>query len=377
MKYFFVYILLFYLLANVYLFVRGWMALERLPFLRFFFTIVVVVLLISPFLAIALEGSFSYHISLLTNKLAYSWMILFIYLFLLTICFDLLGLLFVKTHIIQGYIANSRDKVRLFVFLGILIFVFLTAVGGYIRFIHPNVTDYQSITSLKNSGNPIKKRVVFVSDMHLGYVITKNDAQKFTNLINAQKPDIVIFGGDLIDRSLLPVFEEKMYEELVQINASDGVFGVYGNHERISNQDSLVNDFYQKCNIRLLKDEKVVINGKIALFGRDDATNKKRVPVDAIAQGIDTSQFNIIVDHQPSDIDNISQTNTDLLLCGHTHNGQIFPGNWIVNRLFKLAHGKKKFNNTEVIVSSGIGVCGGKFRIGTSSEIVVFEIVIR
>ncbi|GHV34097.1 hypothetical protein FACS1894178_0920 [Bacteroidia bacterium] len=211
----------------------------------------------------------------------------------------------------------------------------------------------------------------------MGYVITKNDAQKFTNLINAQKPDIVIFGGDLIDRSLLPVFEEKMYEEIAQIKATDGVFGVYGNHERISRQDSLVRDFYQKCNIRLLKDEKVVINGKIALFGRDDATNKQRIPLNTIAEGIDTTQFNIIVDHQPSDITGISQTNTDLLLCGHTHNGQIFPGNWIVKRLFKLAHGKKKFNNTEVIVSSGIGLCGGKFRIGTSSEIVVFEIVVQ
>jgi predicted MPP superfamily phosphohydrolase len=351
-------------------------ALERLSFLRFFFTILAVILVISPFLSIALEGNVSYHISLIINKVAYSWMILFIYLVLLTLCFDLLGLLFVKTHIIQGYIANSREKTRLFVFLGIVIFVFLTAVGGYIRFIHPNVTDYQSITSVKNNRNPVKKRIVFVSDMHLGYVITKKDAQKFTNLINAQKPDIVIFGGDLIDRSLLPVLEEKRYDEIAQIKASDGVFGVYGNHEHISKQDSLVRDFYKKCNIRLLKDEKVVINGQIALFGRDDATNKNRLPIDYIAKVIEAAHLNIVVDHQPSDIDGISQTNTDLLLCGHTHNGQIFPGNWIVNRLFKLAYGKKKFNNTEVIVSSGIGLFGGKFRIGTSSEIVVFEIVI-
>jgi predicted MPP superfamily phosphohydrolase len=371
MKHFFIYILAFYALACVYIITRGWQALERLPYLRAPYLLIALVLVVSPVLIFTLDGILPYKIMSPMYVIAYSWIILFIYLLLLTIFFDIARLLFIKTHLVQGFFVQFYDKTKMFVFLAVIIFTALVALGGYIKFINPDIVKYE-IKSEKLKFP--EKKIVFVSDLHLGYVVSKTDARRFVDLINGQNPDIVLIGGDLIDRSIPPLFEQKLYEEMSQIKAKEGVFAVLGNHESFSKNDSLILDFYKRCNITLLKDENVLLDNNISIFGREDFTNKNRLPVDAIAKNLDNQYFNIIIDHQPTEIDEISKKNTDLLLCGHTHGGQIFPGNLIVKKLFKLAHGKKKFNNSEVIVSSGLGLWGGKFRVGTSSELIVIDL---
>jgi predicted MPP superfamily phosphohydrolase len=326
---------------------------------------------ISPILAFTLEGFLPYKIISPIYIIAYSWIILFVYLLLMTVFFDLARLLFLKTHLVQGFFVQFYDKTKLLVFLAVIVFTALMALGGYVKFINPDIVSYE-IKSEKVKFS--SKKIVFVSDLHLGYVVSKADARRFVDLINKQNPDIVLIGGDLIDRSILAIEHQRMYEELSQIKAKEGVFAVLGNHEYYAQKDSLVSDFYKKCNITLLKDENILLDNSIYIFGREDFTNKHRLPIDSIAKNLDNKHFNIIIDHQPQEIDEISKENTDLLLCGHTHGGQIFPGNFIVNKLFKLAHGRKKFNNSEVIVSSGLGIWGGKFRIGTSSELIVIDL---
>ena len=158
-------------------------------------------------------------------------------------------------------------------------------------------------------GQPLK--VVAISDVHLGYATNKAMLERYVDLINAERPDLVIIGGDLIDNSVVPLHHEHMEEELSRIYAPLGVYMVPGNHEYISGIDEL------------------------------EKTEKAGV---------------------------------DLQFSGHTHRGQVWPMSWIVDRMFELSYGIKKIGNSTIYVSSGLSLWGPPFRIGTDSEIVVFQL---
>lgn len=83
----------------------------------------------------------------------------------------------------------------------------------------------------------------------------------------------------------------------------------------------------------------------------------------------------ILLDHRPSQIDQNSQLPIDLQVSGHTHNGQIFPANFIVKAINRLGYGYQSFNNTHVVVSSGYGFWGVPFRLGSQSEVWVIKLV--
>ncbi len=123
-----------------------------------------------------------------------------------------------------------------------------------------------------------------------------------------------------------------------------------------------------------MRDSFIYING-ITIIGRDDYTNLKRDKLDKIIQGIDTSSFTILMDHQPTKLNDAVTNGIDFQLSGHTHRGQVFPISLITDALFELSHGYLKKGNTHFYVSSGIGIWGGKFRIGTRSEYLVLDIM--
>lgn len=85
----------------------------------------------------------------------------------------------------------------------------------------------------------------------------------------------------------------------------------------------------------------------------------------------------ILLDHQPYDLEKTEEAGVDLQFSGHTHRGQVWPMNWIVDHLFELSYGIKKIGNSTVYVSSGLSLWGPPFRIGTDSEMVVFNITFK
>lgn len=87
----------------------------------------------------------------------------------------------------------------------------------------------------------------------------------------------------------------------------------------------------------------------------------------------DPSKPVIVVDHQPMNLEESQEENIDLHLSGHTHNGQVFPGNLLAKRFFEVSYGYKKKENTHIYVSSGLGLWGPPYRIGTQSELVVIH----
>ena len=119
----------------------------------------------------------------------------------------------------------------------------------------------------------------------------------------------------------------------------------------------------------VLNDDTAVIDSSIVIIGRDDRTNMRRKPVRELLKV--QSSFNIVLDHQPYNLDRAEQAGVDFQLSGHTHRGQVWPISWITDYIYECSWGSHRRGNTRYYVSSGIGIWGGKFRIGTQSEYIV------
>ena len=152
-------------------------------------------------------------------------------------------------------------------------------------------------------------------------------------MINAQKPDLILIGGDLIDNSVVPLYAEKMMEELTELKAPLGIYMVPGNHEYISGiRKSML--FIKETPIHLLRDEVVTLPGGIQIIGRDDRSNKSRLSLQELVKNIDPAKPVILLDHQPYNLSDTENAGIDLQFSGHTHRGQVWPISLITDHLF-------------------------------------------
>ena len=224
-----------------------------------------------------------------------------------------------------------------------------------------------TLTSTKLDG---QKRIVMVSDLHLGYHNRRAELERWIDLINAEKPDLVLIAGDIIDMSIRPLAEEKMAEAFHRLQAP--VYACLGNHEYFSGEPA-AQRFYDEAGIHLLRDT-TVVTGDLCIVGRDERTNRHRKPLADIMRGADPSKYTILIDHQPYHLEEAEQCGIDFQFSGHTHYGQVWPISWITDATYECAFGQWQRGNTRYYISSGMGIWGGKYRIGTRSEYLVVEL---
>ena len=220
---------------------------------------------------------------------------------------------------------------------------------------------------------PREYRAVMLSDLHLGYHNPRHEFARWVDMINAEKPDFILVAGDIIDGSMRPLLEEKMAEEFHRLKAP--VYACLGNHEYYAGEPR-AQQFYKDAGIHLLIDEAATIDSSIVIVGRDDRTNMRRKPVKDLVNGLVNVQspYIIVLDHQPYNLDRSEAAGVDFQLSGHTHRGQVWPISWITDHIYECSWGSHQRGSTQYYVSSGIGIWGGKFRIGTQSEYVVATI---
>ena len=248
------------------------------------------------------------------------------------------------------------------------------AIGLFAVFIYGNI-HYQHKTreelALK-SDKPLARpmKLVLMSDLHLGYHNPRKELARWVDMINAEKPDMVLIAGDIIDMSMRPLLEENMAEERRRIEAP--VYACLGNHEYYSGEPD-AQRFYYDARINLLQDS-CVTAGDLCIIGRDDRTNMRRMPIKELAQKADLSKYTILLDHQPYRLEEAEKAGIDFQFSGHTHHGQVWPISWITEQVYECAFGRHQRGDTQYYVSSGIGIWGGKYRIGTRSEYVVATI---
>ena len=245
---------------------------------------------------------------------------------------------------------------------------------GYYNYRHPQVNKIDVSLDKPIEGNGIN--IVAVSDVHLGYGTGKAMLKEYVDMINAQHPDLILIGGDLIDNSLTPLYKENMAEELAQLKAPLGIYMVPGNHEYISGIRKSM-QFINETPIRLLRDDVVTLPGGIQIIGRDDRSNKSRLSLQELVKNIDPAKPVILLDHQPYNLSDTENAGIDLQFSGHTHRGQVWPVSLITDHLFDQSYGYRKWGNSHIYVSSGLSLWGPPFRIGTDSELVVFNITCK
>ena len=210
-------------------------------------------------------------------------------------------------------------------------------------------------------------RIVQVSDIHVGSR-TAGFLRRIVRRVNALEPDLVFVSGDLIDLMNLP---GNALDSIGELDAP--VFFAIGNHERYIGSDTVCARL-EDLGATVLRDESTRWE-PIDIVGIDDAEARDQVARVLARTGAgDGSRFTILMYHRPDGVRDAARTGVDLMLCGHTHNGQIVPFNWLVRRIFPYISGRYDVGGTVLYVSPGTGTWGPTMRLGSFNEITVFEI---
>lgn len=260
------------------------------------------------------------------------------------------------------------------VYLCIIIFVILTLIYGTIHADATRIVRYDVYVN-KSMGNVKELNVAMVSDIHIGRTIGKRKVERMISTINSMKPDVILIAGDMVDYEAQTYISEGMMQAFRKLKAAYGTYGVLGNHEYISGEPEKLQRLYDESGINMLKDSLKYVNNSFYIVGRDDASAEKllgtkRKPLSQVLKGVNPDKLILMMDHQPVDYSEAEKSGVDLMVSGHTHKGQFFPGNIFTHIMYKIDWGCLKENNFNAIVSSGFGTWGPPIRIGTNSEIV-------
>ncbi len=302
-----------------------------------------------------------------------TWYIASIYI---TICLLLLEAVRISEkffHWLPKTITGHWAEAKLTMFFAIAIGVSCLMVKAYLTVAHPIVKDIY-ITLPKGSNERDSMKVVMMSDLHIGEVIGKKMVKRYVALSNAQHPDMVVVVGDIMDYESRLAEKAHIEEDLKKLKAPLGVYAVNGNHEYRANRFAKYR-WIAKTGMTHLIDSVVQPDSTFLLVGRDDRVNRGRKSLHTLLKGQDTSKPVIVLDHQPFiSFNELVMNGVDLGLHGHTHNGQLWPYPLLMKLIYECPYGYHKRGPTQFYVSSGIGVAGPPYRVGTVSELVVLHI---
>ena len=251
------------------------------------------------------------------------------------------------------------------------VIVLAIVVGGGWNALHPRV---RTLTYDTGGRLPSPQKVVFVTDIHLGGLFGRSYAEELVRKVNAQKPDLVLLGGDLIDNKLIWILREKSYEPLAGFRSTYGTYAVRGNHDHYDGRVAAEQRLFESTGIRFLVNGAVDLPDRIRLVGLEDYRTMPVNPYLASLAGRDPQQVRILMEHQPRRFLEARDAGYDLYLCGHTHAGQQAPLNFITGRMYLLDYGARRFGSMLGVVSSGYGLWGSPVRVGNRPEIVVLDL---
>jgi len=250
--------------------------------------------------------------------------------------------------------------------------VFFLVYGTYNAY-SPVVNNYD-IKIQKGSSTLDSLHIAMAADTHFGLLSGKDHAERLVKEINALNPDLILLPGDLFDDDVQPFIDQKIDQILSKLHAPYGVYASLGNHDRHDGTMQELIEALEHSGINILYDEIVDVQGKFTLIGRKDRTDRDRLSLDSLMNGVSLTKPKILLDHQPYELDIAQQEDIDLMVSGHTHGGQVFPGNLITAAIYENDWGYLQKEQMHSIVTSGFGFWGPPIRIGTRSEIVSIQI---
>ena len=240
---------------------------------------------------------------------------------------------------------------------------------------HLSVSEY-SIEVPRRSSPVEALRIVFASDFHLGAMTDAHFMEKFVAKVNALNPDVVLIGGDVMEGHSGDK-PEKFIAGFRELRTKYGVYAVPGNHESYGGGINR-NAFFERAGIRLLRDEVITVGGAFYLAGRvDGGHRRRRKSLTDILRGTAGDLPIILLDHIPVGLEEASRAGVDIQLSGHTHNGQLFPMNFIHARIYELSWGHLVKGRTHFFVSSGVQLWGPPVRTAGVSEIMLINVAFK
>lgn len=327
-------------------------------------------------------------------KIGAYWLGISLYLILYVALIDLLRWIYSKLF---------KDKyndfyARLICTLLIIVLTGATSIYGIINAKIVRTTEYE-ITINKDGGNFKEMTIAMFGDPQFGYNIGEYHLKQAVDIINKNDVDIVCVVGDIFDNQYSAIkHPDKLIELFNQIKSKYGMYAVLGNHDVEEpilcgftfNDDDIENklaskemlDFIKKSGMVLLYDENVIINDSINLYGRADQErpnlgNITRKESGDIFKEVDTTKPLFVLDHEPREYDELEKAGVDLMMAGHTHDGQLWPTKIATDIIWENAYGLWVKNTFHAITTSGLGLFGPNMRVGTIAEVCIIHVKFR
>jgi len=368
---FFSIVLLIYGSVNYYIFSRGLQVFSLNAPMRKWYAILFWVIAACFITGSFLERSVSSAVSEWIYRVGSFWLAYMLYLFLAIFLIDLVRIANHFFHFLPAFSPVMKFR------LGIAVFSLASVIviAGHINALWINVKEIPLEIHKKIKGNP-EVKIMMASDIHLGALIGERREKKLLDIVREQKPDLVLLCGDLVDGEIAPVLRKKLGKHIQEMKTPLGVYAILGNHEYIGNIDKTL-PYLKSINIKVLIDSVVTLPNGIQLVGRNDRSSRGINPPKQLSELTASTNPDypiIVMNHQPFNLDEASAANVDLHLSGHTHNGQLWPFNYITKAIFELSWGYLKKGNTNFYVSSGYGTWGPSVRTGNRPEVVIFKL---
>lgn len=327
-------------------------------------------------------------------KIGAYWLGISLYLILYVALIDLLRWIYSKVF---------KDKyndfyARLICTLLIIVLTGATSIYGIINAKIVRTTEYE-ITINKDGGNFKEMTIAMFGDPQFGYNIGEYHLKQAVDIINKNDVDIVCVVGDIFDNQYSAIkHPDKLIDLFNQIKSKYGMYAVLGNHDVEEpilcgftfNDDDLENklaskemlDFIKKSGMVLLYDENVIINDSVNLYGRADQErpnlgNITRKESGDIFKEVDTTKPLFVLDHEPREYDELEKAGVDLMMAGHTHDGQLWPTKIVTDIIWENAYGLWVKNAFHAITTSGLGLFGPNMRVGTIAEVCIIHVKFR
>lgn len=375
---FFTVFLAAYSVINLYIFVKGWQALEHFGVMRVIYAACFFILYASFIAGRVLERVQSNWFSAMLVWAGSFWLAAMVYFFLAVLLIDLCRLVNYGVPFYPSVLLRNYEGVKIALMSGVIIIVTGAIAFGYFNAVAPQVKNLE-IHIPKRVAGFSELNIAVASDIHLGTIISKARLEHIIDKINALNPDLVLLPGDVIDEDLGPVIDQNLGETIRKIRSKYGVYAITGNHEYIGGVEPACK-YLSEHGITMLRDKTVLVESSFYLVGREDISSRgfagfKRKQLKELVSEVDFSRPVILMDHQPFKLNEATENNIDVQLSGHTHHGQMWPFNYITGAIYELSWGYLRKGNTQFYVSCGAGTWGPPVRIGNSPEIISLRLM--
>lgn len=290
------------------------------------------------------------------------WAFALIYLSMAVVACDLFQLVY------HCFVKNPKARTRMFLSCGRFCLVFV--IGAALLGMRQRNRFRVVRTRIRRPGFGEDYHMVLLSDLHIGYYVSVEHIRHMVEQVNRLNPDIVVIAGDMINAGNTRECPEldEVAGLLAQMRSREGTFAILGNHDPSVGDEDFQN-FLREAQITLLDDD-IYTSRCLHLVGRNTRT-KSRQTLNFLIGGVKHRRPIVVLDHDPMGVSEAVDQGVDLVLCGHTHKGQIFPLDLFCRAVYTKQEfwGRSKVRDTDVVVSAGTGYFSMPMRLGSSCEI--------